>query len=40
MNADIQASDMDGTHNRDILYEYCIETFKSMVAFYLIDGAE
>ena len=29
---------MDGTHNRNILYEYCIETtFKSVVAFYLIE---
>jgi hypothetical protein len=38
MNADIQASDMDGTHNRNILYEYCIEiTFKSVVAFYPIE---
>jgi hypothetical protein len=40
MNADIQASDMYRTHNCDILYEYCIETFKSVAAFYLIDSGE
>jgi len=41
MNADVQASDMDGTHDHNILYEYCIETtFKSVVAFYLIDSVK
>jgi hypothetical protein len=40
MKANLQALDMEGTHNHNILYEYCIEIFKSVVAFYLIDSVK
>jgi hypothetical protein len=40
MKANIQALDMNGTHKHKILYEYCIEIFKSVIAFYLIDSVK